>query len=76
MLAAVREQVLPALGAIEAWIVDDTGLPKKGRHSVGVTYQYCGQTGKQDHCRVAVTLSMVTHDRSLPVDFRSYLPRE
>jgi hypothetical protein len=54
--------------------VDDTGLPKKGTHSVGVARQYCGQTGKQDNCQVAVSLSVATWTASLPVAYRLYLP--
>lgn len=40
ILRCVREQVLPAMTRREklaAWIVDDSGFPKKGTHSVGVT---------------------------------------
>src|SRR3982751_2839149 len=77
LLASVREQVLPVIerhGAIRAWIVDDTGLPKKGSHSVGVARQYCGQLGKQDTCQVAVTLSVATEHASLPIAYRLYLP--
>src|SRR5438874_7160773 len=79
MLAKVSELVLPAIersGPIEAWIIDDTGFPKKGRHSVGVSRQYCGQLGKQDNCQVAVSLSLASHDASLPVAYRLYLPEE
>jgi hypothetical protein len=79
VLTAVREQVLPALtrhGPITAWILDDTGFPKKGTHSVGVTRQYCGQLGKQDNCQVAVSLSLANDEGSLPVAFDLYLPEE
>jgi SRSO17 transposase len=68
---------VPALerqGPITAWIVDDTGIPKKGRHSVGVARQYCGQLGKRDNCQVAVTLSLANEHASLPVAYRLYLP--
>jgi SRSO17 transposase len=47
-------------------IIDDTGFPKKGRHSVGVAWQYCGKLGKQDNCQIAVTLSVANHHASLP----------
>jgi SRSO17 transposase len=79
MLAKVGELVLPVIersGPIEAWIIDDTGFPKKGRHSVGVTRQYCGQLGKQDNCQVAVTLSLANRDASLPMAYRLYLPED
>jgi SRSO17 transposase len=79
MLAEVRRDVLPAMekhGPVVAWIVDDTGFPKKGKHSVGVARQYCGQLGKQDNCRVAVSLSVATWGLSLPVACRLYLPEQ
>jgi SRSO17 transposase len=79
LLKQVRNYVLPAMqkhGPVVAWIVDDTGFPKKGKHSVGVTRQYCGQVGKQENCRVAVSLSVATWSSSLPVEYRLYLPKE
>src|ERR1700756_3107080 len=81
VLQQVREWVMPALGlhaAEEAgyyWIIDDTGFPKKGKHSVGVARQYCGQLGKQDNCQIAVSLSLANADGSLPVAYRLYLPQ-
>src|SRR4051812_28368565 len=77
LLRAVRDYALPAMlerGPVRAWLVDDTGLPKKGKLSVGVARQYCGQLGKRDNCQVAVTLSVATEAASLPVAYRLYLP--
>lgn len=77
VLGEVRNYVLPAMekkGPVVCWIVDDTGFPKKGSHSVGVARQYCGQVGKQDNCRVAVSLSVATWNASLPIAWRLYLP--
>jgi SRSO17 transposase len=70
--------VIPAMlrrDPVVAWVVDDTGFPKKGRESVGVARQYCGQVGKQDNCRVAVSLSVTTEKASMPVAYRLYLPQ-
>ena len=61
---------------IKVWIVDDTGFPKKGVHSVGVVRQSCGQLGKQDNCQIAVSLSVANEHASLPIAFRLYLPPE
>ena len=71
------ETVVPAMlrrDSVVAWVVDDTGFPRKGHESVGVARQYCGQIGKQDNCRVAVSLSVTTEQASMPVAFRLYLP--
>jgi SRSO17 transposase len=79
VLAAVRARVLPVMeqrGPIRALIIDDTGIPKKGAHSVGVARQYCGQLGKQDNCQVAVSLSAAGDHASLPIAYRLYLPHE
>src|ERR1700739_1087219 len=77
LLERVRQSVLPVMkrnGSVVAWIVDDTGFVKKGTHSVGVVRQYCGQVGKQENCRVAVSLSVATEQTSLPIAWRLYLP--
>jgi SRSO17 transposase len=61
MLGAMRARVLPLIEQqrpIRGWMVDDTGIPKKGTHSAGVARQYYGQLGKQDNCQVTVMLSV------------------
>src|SRR5947199_6871560 len=77
VLRGAREIVLTALeryGPVAAWVVDDTGMPKKGRQSVGVTRQYCGVLGKQDNCQVAVSVSGGHGRASVSVAYRLYLP--
>jgi SRSO17 transposase len=76
VLARVTELVVPVIQKrmpISVWIVDDTGMPKKGDHSVGVAHQYCGQLGKQASCQVAVSLSVANTHASLPISYRLYL---
>lgn len=61
-------------GPVSAWLVDDTGIPKKGRHSVGVARQYCSILGKQDNCQVVVSVSLANAVMSVPCFYRLYLP--
>jgi len=78
MLRRVAQWVVPRMDLESGgfWIIDDTGYPKKGKHSVGVARQYCGQLGKQDNCQVAVSISLASETASLPVAYRLYLPQE
>lgn len=77
MLRRVARWVVPLMDMSDGgfWIIDDTGFPKKGTHSVGVARQYCGVLGKQDNCQVAVSVSLACEDGSLPVAWQLYLPR-
>lgn len=78
MLRRVAQWVVPKMDFSQGgwWIIDDTGFPKKGRHSVGVTRQYCGMLGKQDNCQVAVSISLSCNQGSLPVAWQLYLPED
>src|SRR5258708_11171472 len=69
LLRVAREWVLGPMvrqGPVAAWIVDDTGFPKKGQHSVGAARQYCGVLGKQDNCQVAASVSGADGARGPP----------
>ena len=72
MAARVERSLAPAV----AWIVDDTGFPKKGEHSVGVARQYSGTLGKTANCQIAVSLHRTDRHGSSPLGFRLYLPKE
>ncbi len=78
MLLRVAQWVVPAMDFSDGgwWIVDDTGFPKQGQHSVGVARQYCGMLGKQDNCQVAVSVTLACQAGSLPVAWQLYLPQE
>jgi SRSO17 transposase len=72
---AVAERVCPVIEP-EAWVLDDTGVVKDGKHSPGVKRQYSGTLGKTGNCQVTVSLHAVGARGSVPLGFRLYLPQE
>ena len=78
MLHRVCQWVVPQMdfGRGGWWIVGDTRFAKKGKHSVGVSPQYCGILGKQDNCQVAVSVSLACDQGSVPVAWPLYLPED
>jgi SRSO17 transposase len=77
LLLGVAQWVVPEMDFAGGawWVIDDTGFPKQGKHSVGVARQYCGMLGKQDNCQVAVSVSLACEQASLPVAWQLYLPK-
>jgi SRSO17 transposase len=76
MREAVAQRMTRALGEGGCWIVDDTGFPKQGSHSVGVARQYSGTLGKRGNCQIGVSLSYVTAGGAMPLEWALYLPKE
>jgi SRSO17 transposase len=72
--AQLAQRMARELQPAAAWVVDDTGFPKKGSHSVGVARQYSGTLGKVGNCQVAVSLHYATDSDAIPLDFQLYLP--
>ena len=72
---SLAQQMMGYVSGGGAWVVDDTGFPKKGSHSVGVARQYSGTLGKVGNCQVAVSLNYATAEGCFPVDFQLYLPQ-
>jgi len=71
---AIRQEVIPHLEPLEAWVVDETGWLKQGQHSVGVSHQYCGAVGKQANCQVSVELVASDGWVAAPLGGRLYMP--
>ena len=70
----LAQRMAAALKPAAAWVIDDTGFPKQGRHSVGVARQYSGTLGKVGNCQVAVTVHLSTETESMPLNWALYLP--
>lgn len=71
---AIREEVVPHLGPLQAWVVDETGWVKQGKYSVGVARQYCGAVGKRANCQVSVEVTVSDGHITAPVAGQLYLP--
>jgi len=76
-LAAARYAIeaFEKVAPVTTWIIDDTGFPKQGTHSVGVQRQYSGTLGKVGNCQIGVSLCVATRSEHLPIDFELYLPK-
>jgi SRSO17 transposase len=70
-IASKLERQMPG---VEAFVIDDTGFPKKGEHSVGVQRQYSGTMGRTENCQIATSLHLAGEAGSGCVGMRLYLP--
>ena len=75
LVRACAERVAPEVGVL-AWVVDDTGIVKDGKHSPGVKRQYSGTLGKIGNCQITVSVHAVGERGTLPLGWSLYLPEE
>jgi SRSO17 transposase len=75
LVRACAEWVAPEIG-VTAWVIDDTGIVKDGKHSPGVKRQYSGTLGKIGNCQVTVSVHAVGARGTLPLGWSLYLPEE
>ena len=75
VIRAVCERVAPGID-VEAWVLDDTGFPKDGKHSPGVKRQYSGTLGKIGNCQIGVSLHAVGTKGTVPLGWALYLPED
>jgi SRSO17 transposase len=75
VVRAVAERVAPRI-AVEAWVLDDTGFPKDGKHSPGVKRQYSGTLGKIGNCQIGVSVHAVGANGTVPLGWALYLPED
>jgi SRSO17 transposase len=75
LIRACAERVAPQIG-VTAWVVDDTGIVKDGKHSPGVKRQYSGTLGKIGNCQITVSVHAVGERGTLPLGWQLYLPED
>jgi SRSO17 transposase len=75
VVRAVAEWVAPVID-VQAWVLDDTGFPKDGKHSPGVKRQYSGALGKIGNCQIGVSAHAVGEQGTVPLGWALYLPEE
>jgi SRSO17 transposase len=75
LVRACAERVTPQIGVV-AWVVDDTGIVKDGKHSPGVKRQYSGTLGKIGNCQITVSVHAVGERGTVPLGWQLYLPEE
>lgn len=73
---AIAQEVIPMLGPVDSWMIDETGWIKQGDKSVGVAHQYCGAVGKRANAQVSVHLAVGIGKIAAPVAAQLFLPKQ